>query len=381
VQRQVDDLVVGTFGRGIYVLDDYSLLRGIGAEVLGKEAVLFPVRTAWLYVPALKYGGQGKAFQGENFFTAANPPFGATFTYYLKEKIRTRKERRQEAEKEALKKGDKVPQPTEDELRAEAEEEPPSIVLTVSDAAGKVVRALTGPVTAGFQRVTWDLRRPAVALPKPRPEDADPVETEPGGPLVMPGTYKVTCARRVEGKLTRLLGAEEFRVVVDGADAIPEADRTALAEFQQKVVRLERAVAGALDVANDLTGKLDKVKQALDQAPGADEKTKEKVRELIVRNRDILRALRGDEPLRRLNRNVPLSISERVEYVVDATRLAIARPTGTQQEAYAVASEEFTEVLGKLRQLVEVDLKGLEKVLDEAAAPVTPGRLPEWKEK
>src|SRR5262249_41843602 len=133
VQRQMDDLVVGTFGRGIYVLDDYSLLRGIGAETLGKDAVLFPVRTAWLYVPALKSGARGRASRGKNFSPAATPPFGATFTYYLKEKIRTRKERRQEAEKEALKKGDKVPQPTEDELRAEAEEEPPTIVLTVTD--------------------------------------------------------------------------------------------------------------------------------------------------------------------------------------------------------------------------------------------------------
>src|SRR5262249_42501485 len=152
-------------------------------------------------------------------------------------------------------------------------------------------------------------------------------------------------------------------------------------EFQQKVVKLDRAVAGTLETANDLNSRLDKVKQALDQTPGVDEKAKEQVRELIQRNRDILRALRGDVVLRSRNRNTPMSVTERVEYIVQATQMALTRPTGTQQEAYTIASEEFGEQLAKLRTLIQVDLKGLEKVLDEAGAPFTPGRLPDWKDK
>ncbi len=381
IQRKEDDLVLGTFGRGFYILDDYSPLRGLKAETLAKESLLFPVRTAWLYVPSMRYGLPGKAFQGESFFTAQNPPFGATFTYYLKEKIKTRKERRQEAEKEALKKGEKPPQPSEDELRAEAEEEAPSMVLTVSDADGKPLRTLTGPVISGFHRVNWDLRLPAPSLPKPRAEEADPWEIDLGGPLVMPGTYQVSLAKRVEGKLTQLAGPVEVRVALDGADTVPAADLKALWEFEQKVLRLQRAVAGTLETANDLASKLDKVKQALDQTPGIDEKSKEKVRDVIQRNRDILRALRGDVVLRGRNHNTPMSISERVNYCEEATQMALARPTGTQQEAYRIASEEFGEELAKLRRLIDVDLKGLEKVLDEAGAPFTPGRLPEWKDK
>jgi hypothetical protein len=377
----MDDLVLATFGRGFYVLDNYSLLRGLKAETLAKESLLFPVRTAWLYIPSMQYGLPGKAFQGESFFTAQNPPFGATFTYYLKEKIKTRKERRQEAEKEALKKGEKPPLPSEEELRAEAEEEAPTMVLTVSDATGKVVRTLTGPVTAGFHRVSWDLRQPAPSLPKPRTEEPDPWEIDLGGPLVMPGTYKVSLASRVGGKLTPVAGPEEFRVAVEGIDALPEADRKALAEFQQKVLRLDRAVAGTLETANDLNAKLDKVKQALDQTPGIDEKAKEQVRELLQRNREVLRALRGDVVLRGRNRNTPMSVTERVDYIVQATQMALARPTGTQQESYKIASEEFGEQLARLRKLIDVDLKGLEKVLDEAGAPFTPGRLPDWKDR
>jgi hypothetical protein len=75
-----------------------------------------------------------------------------------------------------------------------------------------------------------------------------------------------------------------------------------------------------------------------------------------------------------------MSISERVDYAADATQMALAKPTGTQQEAYKIASEEFGEELAKLRKLIDVDLKALEKVLDEVGAPFTPGRLPDWKE-
>ena len=121
---------------------------------------LFPVRTALLYVPSSPLGLKGKSFQGDGFFTADNPPFGAVFTYYLKESLKSKKELRKDAEKEAEKKGEPIRYPTPDELRAEAAEEPPAILLTVRDASGRVVRQLPGPTKAGFHRVAWDLRLP-----------------------------------------------------------------------------------------------------------------------------------------------------------------------------------------------------------------------------
>src|SRR5262249_52335763 len=292
--------------------------------------------------------------------------------------IKTRKERRQEAEK----KGEAPKQPSAEELRAEAEEEPPAVLLTVTDATGKAVRTLTGPGNAGFSRVTWGLREPAPELPKPRPPDAedDPFFPELAGPLVMPGTYKVSLAKRVEGKVTPLAEPVEFRVVADGLDQLAEADRKALGEFQAKVVKLQRAVSGALEAANELTGRLDKVKQALDQTPGVEAKAKEAVRDLIQRNRDILRALRGDAVLRGRNYNTPTSISERVQYIVETQRFALAKPTETQKDSYEIAHAEFSEELAKLKKLLEVDLKEVEKVAEAAGAPITPGRLPEWKD-
>jgi photosystem II stability/assembly factor-like uncharacterized protein len=383
IQKQMDDLAVGTFGRGIYILDDYSPLRGLTSQALKQEAGLFPVKDALLYIPMRQFGLRGKAFLGESFFTAANPPFGATFTYYLKDEIKTRKQKRHDAEKEAEKKKEPPPQPTPAQLRAEADEEAPTILLTITDGAGHTIRTLTGPVTQGFHRVSWNLRQPAPVLPKPRPAEAaeDLFVDEPSGPLVMPGVYRVSLAKRVEGVVTDLVGPQEFRVVVEGGEQMDAADRKALFEFQQKVARLDRAVSGALDAANEFSNRLTQLQRAADQTPGVETKTKETVRALQKRNRAILRALHGDTVLRERNENTPPSIAERVGYIVDSQRFSLARPTKTQQEAYQIASEEFAQELAKLRTLIEVDLKSLEKTLDAAGAPWTPGRLPEWKEK
>jgi hypothetical protein len=156
------------------------------------------------------------------------------------------------------------------------------------------------------------------------------------------------------------------------------AERKALFEFQLQVARLQRAVSGALEAANSLNGRLEQIRRAVDHTPAVDAKWKEAVRSLEKRNHDILRALRGDVALRARNENTPVSIVERVGEIVESQRLALARPTTTQREQYRIASHEFAGELGKLRSLIDVDLRQLEKALDAAGAPWTPGRLPQW---
>jgi hypothetical protein len=255
--------------------------------------------------------------------------------------------------------------------------------VTIANTSGKVVRTLTGPVSAGFHRVSWNLREPAPSLPRPRrpEEDEDLFAEEPSGPLVMPGTYQATLAQRVGGVVTPLPGVQEFHVVVDGPASMTADERRSLFEFQEKVTRLQRAVSGALEATNALSGRLEQIKRALDQTPSAENAWKDQARSLERRTRDILRALRGDTVLRARNENTPASISERVERIVGNERFSLARPTRTDQEGYAIASQEFSQELAKLRTLQEVDLKELEKNLDLTGAPWTPGRLPEWKEK
>jgi len=270
--------------------------------------------------------------------------------------------------------------PSAAELSAEEEEEAPSIIFTVSDSSGKVIRRLTGPTTAGLQRVNWDLRYPAANLaPPPNPDGDDTFGPPPGGPLVMPGTYKVSVAKRVNGVLTSFGQAQEFQVVVEGQDKMNLADRQALVDFQTKVARLQRAVSGATQAANALTPRFAAIRRALLDTPNA-EKLMAEATALEKRNREILKALSGDSTLRGRNMNLPASINERVGEIVGGQRMSTSRPTQTQIDLYAHAASEFEGTLNALRQLIEVDLATLEKQMEAAGAPWTPGRIPEWKD-
>ena len=328
IQKQMDDLVIGTFGRSIYVLDDYSPLRELTPKALEREAVLCPVRDAHVYIPTRQYGVPGKGFQGAAFYTADNPPFGAVFTYHLKETIKTAKQKRRDLEKAAAKKDAATPYPSKDQMRAEAEEEAPVILLTVSDANGKPLRTLTGPVSQGIHRIAWDLREPGPVLPKPaaKEPDEDVFSGGPQGPLVVPGAYRVALAKRVGGIVTPVDEPRELKVVFDGPKEALEEFKE-LHAFQQKVLRLQRAVAGTLEAANELTTRLDRIKRTLDQSPQIDAKWKALARDLENRNRAILRALRGDGILRcamRIRRP-PLATASATSSPPTATRWPVRR--------------------------------------------------------
>jgi hypothetical protein len=194
----------------------------------------------------------------------------------------------------------------------------------------------------------------------------------------MPGTYKAVVAKRVDGVITPIGPPQQFQVVVEGQENMSVSDRTALVEFQQKAVRLQRAVSGATQAANALRPRLTAIKRAIAETPSLPHRLHEDAMALEKRNNQILRALSGDSAARQRNMNTPPSINDRVGYVVGAQRMSTARPTQTQQNQYTAAAQDFEGVLGQLRQLIEVDLARLEKQLEAAGAPWTPGRIPEW---
>lgn len=381
MQAREGDLVIATFGRGFYVLDDVTALRQIKPESLEQSAPLFPVKDSLLYIERHPLGGPKKGFQGESFYTADNPPFGAVFTAYLKEKIKTKKERRQEAEKEAAKKNQTLAYPTIDELRAESEEAKPEVYFMVYDESGAPIRRVEGGIDSGFQRAAWDLRYSAVSLKEHGDEDEDFPPAGAKGPLVMSGSYSVRLFLKMNGAETELAGAQNFKVVADGAASVSAADRAAQEEFQRKVARLYRAVSGALHTAEDVEARLKAIRGALRETPAA-EKLLGAAADLIEqRNRLILRALRGDAELQKRQEPVPSSINDRVEAIMEGERFALAKPTQTHLDDYSIAASEFAEQLGKLHALVEVDLSKLEKDMEAAGAPWTPGRVPDWSDK
>ena len=380
IQKSENDLVLATFGRGFYVLDDYRPLRGLTRAALEREAALFPVKAALAYIESSPLGGRGKAEQGEAYYTAPNPPFGAVFTYYLKDGLKTARELRHEAEKAAAEKGTTSPYPTMEVLSAEAREEKPAILLTVSDAEGNVVRRLSGDTGAGFHRAAWDLRYPPSNPTKLTGDD----EERPSwalrerGPMAVPGSYRVQLAKRVAGVVTDLGPAQPFEVVPLNLATLPAADRAAQLAFQQKTARLQRAVLAAAEVVDETKARLATIKKALDDTPAARPELAATARELERRLAEIDARLSGDAEMAKRSVPTPPTIIDRVQGVVASHWSTSSAPTATMRNAYAIAADEFTEVLAALTRLVGTDLAGLEVAMERAGAPWTPGRLPVW---
>lgn len=152
IQKRENDLVIGTFGRGIYILDDYSALRD-AANLNAATAVLYPPRSAWSYHQKQDLGGSAQAFQGDAYFMAPNPAYGAVFTYFLKTDLKGAKELRQQSEKSGAQKGFVGWDTVDKELQAPA----PAIWLCVSDTSGQIIRRIAAANTAGYNRIAWDL--------------------------------------------------------------------------------------------------------------------------------------------------------------------------------------------------------------------------------
>ncbi len=374
IQKQENDLVLATFGRGIYVLDDYSALRQTSKDAVKQSSILFPVRDTLMYV---RSNAPLTGFQGASFYTAPNPPYGATFTYFLKDAPKTLKQKRQDTEKDAEKKKQPFKYPSIAELRAETEEEPPALLFTVTDADGKIVRRLSAPALAGVNRVVWDMRyvTPAITAAPAQPPPGAPAGFSfgPQGPYVMPGKYSVSMALRVGGAVTAIPGSQSFNIVVEGREKMNADEIDALSAFQKKVFALQRAASAASDTANSAKARLVLLKRSAQEAPVENGKLLETADALTREVNALINELRGG---REDSEIAPPSISERIGYVAGAIRLSTVRPTQTQLDQFALSESLFNPVLARLRKLVDTDLPAFEKQLEAAGAPITPGRMP-----
>lgn len=235
IQRRENDLVAASFGRGFYILDDISPLRSISKELLEKEAVLFPVKDPWLFNPRRVVGDQGAGY-----YKAKNPPFGATFSYYLKKKPQTLKEQRNKSEKELDKEKLDIPFPGWDSLDAEKAEEAPYLLFTIRDSDGDIVNHVKTSAKKGINRVSWNLRRFSrgnidLNIPSGAPSPST-------GFLADPGNYTVTMYEVARGNVRQLAEARSFEVkpLLTGAlDPVSDLEKsqfmTAFDDYQQQL--------------------------------------------------------------------------------------------------------------------------------------------------
>ena len=378
VQERESDLVGASFGRSFFILDDYSPLQDMSEESLAKDAALFPVKKALQYMPLKPIDSNGKGGLGETFYLAPNPPFGAVFTYYLKDGLKTGAEARREEEGKLVKDGKPVPFPGWDSLRKEENEEKPSVVMTITDEAGQVVRRFPVPSGKGLHRVAWDLRYPAIDPTEVEERPREEWGWNPMGPLVVPGKFTTALAKKVDGVLTPLAEPRAFIVESLNLASLPEKDRTALLDFQKKAGELQRAMMGAGAAAEDALKNISFIKKALLDAPKADPKLAETARAIEKHLQDDVFVLFGDRTRQRRNEVAPPSLMDRVAAQLDTT----GPITATVRRDYEIAADGFGKLLEEIRATIEVDIKKLQAELEAAGAPWTPGRgVPVWKKR
>lgn len=373
IQERENDLVLASFGRGFYVLDDYSPLREVSTDVFNKEAHIFPIEDALMYIHARPYGGGGKASLGETFYTADNPPFGAVITYYYGETLKTLKQKRHEEEAKLRKDGKDIPYPTEEELIAEDNEDKPYLLFTIRDAQGGVVRRLTESASKGIHRLNWDLRYSTTS-----PVQRD-FSNNSSGIMVMPGKYTIEIAKVVNGKIIKVHDPVEFNTVVLNNTTLPAQDRDAMVKFQKEIAELSRVAMGTLQVLDELKERVDKIKTALMYSQADVSGMIEKADELADTLHALNVALTGENSISSRYIGIPPTIIGRINNAAYAQWASTSAPTETQKEDIRIARKEFAPVYDKIKKILEVDIKGLEDDLEKVNAPWTPGRLPDFK--
>lgn len=361
IQQNANDLVGASFGRGFYVLDDYTPLRTLDATLLQQEFAMFPIRAAKLYIPNRVLGGE-KGTQGDSYFTAPNPPFGAVITYYLKEDLKTCKAARHEQEAEVKKGGGDNPYPGWDELKREAREEKPELIFTIRNAADRVVRRINGPVTKGTHRIAWDLRYASFTG-----------DTTPG-PLATPGQYTVETSRRITGKLESIGKPVKFEVVSIEQPTLPRQDRNAVLAFQMKLGKLQRALVGAQQTLAQTLQQLDEIKRVLRNSPNLDPSLYDQAESIRFKLLDLQEELIGDTIRSERSQIARVSISNRVQTALRGTLQQTYGPTQTHRAQYTIAMQQLKQAATTLETVLTNQYQPLLRALDKAGAPWTTGR-------
>ena len=358
IQRRENDLVMATFGRSFYIVDDYTPLRTATQQDLDRDAYIFPVKDAYLYIPR----SRGTGSQGSTFYSADNADFGAVITYNIKSVPKgLGAERRDKA------RGDDEYYPTLDELRAEDEEQPRYMRMVIRDAEGAVVTRMNIGFSEGMSRAAWNLRY-----------EGDGPISGGFGHYAAPGTYTAEIVQVVDGVSSPLGEPREFEVVALDIGTFEPDDQAEVLAFRRSVNKLSGAIQAGGRVLGEAQERLDAIKSAIVAAEDADQAMLEEVHALQVRLNDLRRALYGDHSADSRMYPSPPSINSRIGAVRGDQWGVTSPPTQTHRDQYRYAGEAFTVFLDELRPIVQTDLPSLEQRLDEAGAPWTPTRFPEW---
>ena len=368
IQEREVDLVAATFGRGFYVLDNYTPLRTLSKENLSQKAHLFPVKDALLYIQADPLGLDGTGFQGHNMWAAQNPSFGATFTLHIKDVPSTLVSTRQQKEKELEKEKKDVSYPSFETLRAEALDEAAKLIWIISDAQGTEIRRLTSSPQKGIVRQQWDLRKTTT----------NPVGGWGRGPLVVPGTYQLKVLMLHNGQTEELVANTTFVVKGLNNQTLLAKDQTELNAFRAEVAELNRQVSGAEKRFEELNEELSIVEKAVLNYPNTDLELLKEVRALKVLKAELRLQLSGDELRTKHEFEAAPSFTSRLgmlEYQLAENTTGVSK---NHRANYAMVVQEYATFKTNLKAY-QARVIALHSALEKAQIPYTKSRL-DWKE-
>lgn len=376
IQERESDLILGTFGRGFYVLDDYSSLRKIKNNNIPMNAEIYPIRDALMWEKSKPLGLPGKASQGNNFYSASNLGPEAIITFYYNKKYESLKDKRQKKEKKLIKEAKDALYPSFNSLKAEADEIAPQLVFSFKDSKGRVIKKVFKKPELGLQRFNWNLR---YEQPNPidlsKPSFYNPFAGQNEGTLISPGTYTVEMHLFQNGKMKSMVPPVSFNVKSLNNTIMPATDKIAKIAFQRNVSLLGAQMEESQKKIDEMNKKLKYIKEAIKFSEQPIGELSETVLKLETELKKINILFFGDAVKSRLDIDQKPSPANRIGYISFEQKYSTAAPTKTHMDSYAIAKEEFLPIQKMVDKLYNSDFKTLEKMLKNSGVPYTPGRL------
>ena len=373
IQRRENDLVAASFGRGFFVLDDYSPLRSLETEEQMPEATLFETRPAHWYFERPVLGATRRGSQGDQLYVADNPPFGSVLTYHLRDGYATLTETRQASESEAREKGQEITFAGWDTVEAERRETAPELKIVIKDQEGRVIKRIDAPTTKGIHRVAWDLRYPYYGAVETPPNWQG---LAPSGFLVRPdANYSAELALIVNGESRSLGEPISIRVNRMTMPAMQGADMEAVIAFWDELADVGGQVSAAqyavADIFEDIET-LTKVVSSTAVAPGAFD---QRLADLKAEAFELEEALSGHKTKSEVGEYDIHRITSRLWHAYGGVANSSYGPTPSHRASLDQAREQFVPVKAAINRMLDVDLPQLRVDLQEQNAPWGRGQL------
>ncbi len=360
IQKERDDLVCASFGRGFFVFDDFAPLREVTEEKLKEEAGLYAIREAWMFPMRMGAGSQGAAQ-----WTAENPAYGAVITYHLAESLTTKESQRKKDEAKLKKEKEPLEFPEWDVLKEERLEEKPKIWITIRDTEGNVLRKLSGPTGKGIHRISWDLRIQGTGAIDIHAKDG----WTPMGGTVMPGTYQVSIAKEQEGKIFELAGPIEFEVIKLYEGAIKGPEPALVEVFRKDVFDTREALIAANVVFDEAKKKVKGFEKALSQMDEPPGTLYEELYTIKRQMGEFEERVWGDPAKRELSVYDYPSVYDRLRVAFMGLFNMTYGPTAMQIENLEIAKSEYEPLKAEIEVMVNETIPAFEQKMIDAGAP------------